>query len=124
MPLINTEYFTELTAQVNLCTGCAELQAVVDEAFAPLADQYAAIQAQLAVLSPILALLTAPTNPTEVITWVTNFITDVLTPQYLPYINYATQITELLTAVSDLETAINNAAAKFTSCSITIPPIT
>jgi hypothetical protein len=41
----------------------------------------------------------------------------------VPAATYATQLTELTTQITALITAINNAAARITSCTITIPPL-
>jgi hypothetical protein len=118
----NAEFFTNLAAQIENTDSCAELQTLVDRAFAQLADVNAFIATQQALLAPLASLLTAPTDLSEVITWITGTIT-VFTNMYAPYAKYATQLTELVAAVASLTTAINDAAARIGDCSITIPPI-
>ena len=118
---LNTAYFTNLTAQINAASSCAELQALATVAVDSLNDLTASISAQTDILQPVLALLTPPTNPTAVITWVENFITDYLTPQLVSYTNYVAQLSAVAIEAAALITAIENAAANIGSCSITIP---
>jgi len=68
-------------------------------------------------------LLTAPTNPTAVITWVADFITDYLTPQLASYATYVAQLAALETEIAAVLAAIESAQAKFASCSITVPSL-
>ena len=120
--IVNLSYFTNLTASINGASSCAELQALVTQAFSSLAAQEAAIKAELAALQPILALLSPPTLG-SIITWVTSFISLVLTPMIKPTITYAAQLTALAAQISALIAAISAAQAKFPSCSISIPPM-
>lgn len=119
-----TEVITSLTAQVNAVSSCAQLQEVaieaIEEVLAPMKD---AIAAELEQYAPLLALLSIPTNPTAVVTWVENLILDYLTPQFKPYISLASQLVALAAAVATLTDAINSKMAEFESCSITIPPM-
>ena len=122
--LIDTAYFNSLTAQINAINVCSELQAVVNEAFSTLQNEKNAIEAQIEALLPALALLELPTDLGSVISWIGNLVTSVINPLVLPYTNYATQLVQQAEAVANLITAIENAAARIKSCSITIPPIT
>jgi prefoldin subunit 5 len=90
---------------------------VVNEVFASLQAEVNAIEAQIEALLPI---ITIPTDLPSVIRWITNFID----PQLAAYANYARQVAELITKISELTTAIENAASRITSCSITVPTIT
>jgi hypothetical protein len=121
----NTEYFTALTNRVNAAGSCGELQALVTESFSSIQGVSTAIEAQVAALAPILSLLTAPAaNPAAIVTWLSTFITSYLTPYVVPYTTMAAQLTALASAVSSLTSAISSAEAKFSGCSITVPPIT
>jgi hypothetical protein len=120
----NPDYFANLTASIGTATTCNELQGQVDNIFSAIQDQVDDVNAQLAALLPILALLSAPGDPTAVITWIGNFITGFLTPYVIPYTTFATQLTQLTTAVAALTSAITTAAGKIPGCSIVIPPIT
>jgi hypothetical protein len=121
---INAEFFTELTARINAIDTCSELQSVVDEAMASINAQLVGINAQIAALSPILSLLTAPgASLGGIVTWITSFITNVLTPYYKPYLTSLTQLTEIAAQYASMVTAIEAAASRLTSCSITIPPL-
>ena len=115
--LVNAAYFNSLADQINAINECAVLQEVVNEVFASLQAEVTAIEDQIAALLP---LITIPHTLDEVITWITNFIA----PQARAYANYATQVTQLIAAIANLTTAIENAAARIGSCSITVPTIT
>lgn len=120
---INDSYFAAQQAQFSAATSCTELQAQVAATFASLQATKNAINAQLALLQPILALLEAPENPTAVITWVSNFITSFLTPYVVPYTTLTTQLSELAIQVEGLITSIENAAAKIEGCIVSIPTL-
>jgi hypothetical protein len=122
--ILNAAFFAALTVQAQEIKTCAELQSMATTVMASIQAEKNAIEAQIAALTPILALLTAPTSPTAAVTWITSFITGVLTPQYKPYITYATQLTELASSISSLTSAIESAAALIPSCSVTVPPLT
>ena len=121
---INAAYFAAQQAQFAACTVCSELQQQVDAVFASLQATKDAIDEQLALLAPMLALLTPPTTPSEVISWVANFITSYLTPALAAYATLTTQLTELAAQVAAIVTAIQNAEAAIEGCTITIPPLT
>lgn len=122
---INPDYFSNLESSIGTAALCSDLQAQVDGIFSAIQDQVTAVNAQLAALAPILALLSAPSaSPAAIVTWITSFITDFLTPYVIPYTTLATQLTELASQISSLTTAINNAAAKIPGCEIVIPSIT
>lgn len=121
--LLNAAFFASLTAQAQNIETCAELQALATTAMASIQAEKNAIEAQITALAPILALLTAPTSPTAAVTWIANFITGVLTPQYKPYLNYATQLTDLAASIASFTSAIESAAALIPSCTVTVPPL-
>jgi hypothetical protein len=81
-----------------------------------------AISTQLSSLAPLLQLLQAPTNPFAVVTWVSNFIQYSLTPQLIPYTNYAIKLGQLSSQISSLTSAITSKAAQLEH-SITFPTI-
>jgi hypothetical protein len=115
--LINAQYFTDLTNQINAINICADLQELVDDAIASIQANIDSIKEQVDQLE---ALLLIPTNLSQVITWITNFQAQLL----LPYTNYVTQLAETATAIANLVTAIENAAERIKNCTITIPTIT
>ena len=121
---INADYFSNLEASIGTAKVCAELQAQVDTIFSMIQSQVNDVKAQLAALFPILALLSAPTNPTEVITWIENFITGFLTPYVIPYTTFTAQLVALTAQIASLTSAIEAAEAGILGCSIVIPPIT
>jgi hypothetical protein len=118
---LNTDYFSSLTAQVNQCTSCAELQAVATEAMGALNAQLTEITALEAAFAAIQSLLTPPgANLSEIVTWITTLINDYLGPQLAAYAKYTAQVAALTAEIATLTAAINSAAAKFADCSITI----
>jgi hypothetical protein len=118
---INAAYFAALTAQVNASNSCAELQAVTTSALESILATQTAATAQLATITPMLALLMPPTTPTEVITYIQTFITAYLTPQLVPAVTLAAQLAATIAAIAALTAAIESKAAQFASCTITIP---
>jgi hypothetical protein len=119
--IIDTTYFTASTAAVNAASTCAELQLIATEALTSLKALEAGVQAQLALLAPMLALLTAPTNPGAVITWIQTFITSYLTPQLVAYTTYTAKLAALVTQMANLTAAITAKAGSIPGCSITLP---
>jgi hypothetical protein len=120
--ILNTAYFASLTQAINGAGSCAELQALATEAIASLNANKAAVNAQIADLAPMLALLTAPSaDPTAIVTYLTSLITNFLTPMLKPSITYATQLTQLSTQIATMTAAITSKAGSFPSCSITLP---
>jgi hypothetical protein len=123
MGLINTQYFTNLTDQINSINVCAELQAQVDDIAAQLNDQFAAIRAQIAALNPYLALIISPGNLAEVITWIDGVINTLILPYVQTITTLEAQVVALEAQVTALVAAVENAANNIENCKITIPPI-
>ena len=122
--LLNTTQIANLTNAVNSASSCAELQELVTQAFASLRAIKQGINSELAAISPMLALLSPPSaSPTAIVTWLSSFINNFLTPQMKPSITYAAQLTALAAQITSLTSAINTASSKFPSCSISIPTI-
>jgi hypothetical protein len=121
---LNSEFFTDLIAQINAIDLCADLQVVVNEAFASLSAVKAAIEAEIASLDPILALLTAPgANLGAIVTWIEGLITHVLTPYTIPIATYTAQLAQLASQIAAVIAAVEAAAARIVNCTITIPSI-
>jgi hypothetical protein len=121
--LLNTAYFTNLAARIEGAGSETELQTVVNDMIADLSMLESTITSQIALLEPINALLSAPANPTQVITWIGNFITGFLTPYVAPYVNLASQLTAIGTQVATLTSTIESVAAA-KGWSVTVPSIT
>jgi hypothetical protein len=117
---VNTGYIDNLTAQINAIQGtaaCADLQKAVNAASASIEAELSAIRSQIAALAPIITIPAA--NPGAIVAWITSLVS----PQITAYNNYVAQLSATLAAVARLETAIGAAAARLTSCTITIPPM-
>lgn len=116
----NADYIDALTAKINSVDLCADLQDAVDGVMAELQEQADGLVAELEKYAPLLALLTIPINPAEVITWIQNFITTKLTMEIQPYYVMLDQQIALITAIANLTAAIEAKAASIGSCSISI----
>lgn len=112
--LVNSDYFTQLTADVNAIDACADLQVLVTNAMATLQAEISGIEGQIAALLP---LITPPTSLSGVIGWIGRFTA----PMLISYQNYAAQLTQTLAEIATLATAIEHAASRLTNCSITTP---
>jgi hypothetical protein len=120
--ILNTAYFASLTEAINAAGSCAELQVLASQAIASLNANQSAINAQIALLAPMLALLTAPSaSPTAIVTYLETLISAYLTPMLKPAVTYATQLTDLTAQIATMTAAITSKAGAFPSCSITIP---
>jgi hypothetical protein len=125
---VNTQWFTQLQAQINAYSASLshdvppELQAMINEAYGDIALVQSTIQSQLAFLGPLEALLTAPeADLTKIVTWISNYITSVLTPLYAPFAKLSAQVSALEDQVSATTSAIQGLAS-LKGWSINIPP--
>lgn len=114
---INTAYYDNLVAQINAVPSCAGLQPVIDKAMASLAVEVSAIRAQIAALVPIITIPAA--NPAAIVAWITSFVA----PYQTAHTNYISQLTQTLAQYERVAAAIAAAAARFTSCSVSVPTI-
>jgi hypothetical protein len=119
--IFNTQVIDTITAQVNAAQSCAELQALITSRMDSLIATKLGINDQIALLAPLVSLVTAPTNPAEVLTWITNFITGFLEPYILPYNNYSLQLIQFEAQVTTLVAAMTAKANSFEHCTVTIP---
>lgn len=119
---MNAAYLQGLTAQVNAVTTCAELQAATDQVIQALEDQLAAYEEQLIRYAAMALLAEIPTSIGAVISWVSNFINLVVVPMVTPYVKLAVEIEQMIAAINDLKTAIQNKADDLGNCTITIAP--
>lgn len=137
--LIKTDFFANIVAEINNISASipagatneeladigAQLQSLIDSAYADISMLESNITSQLAFLGPIEALLEIPAaNPTAIVTWITSFITDFLTPYIKPYLIYAEQLTAITAQVEAIAAAIEAAQLNLPGISITIPSIT
>jgi hypothetical protein len=118
--LLPSGWFTQLQARISAAQTPAELQAIVDEAFATIALLQSTISSQLAFLQPLEELLNAPADLAHLLTWVQNLITNFLTPYLKPLVTLAAQATALEAEVTTLTAAIASAEARL-AAAITIP---
>ena len=115
----NPAYFADLTAQINAIEGtdaCAQVQALVDTAFASLQAQITAIKH---LIDSLLPQTTVPSDLGSVIAWIKSFQAPILKA----YNDAIAQLEAVQASIAALATAIANAAARLTSCTITIPTI-
>lgn len=117
--VINEAYFAALIATVARAGSCTELVVAYAAAIASLNAANIAIASQLAAVTPILALLSAPAaNPAAIVTWIETFISSFLTPLAKPAVTLAAQQVSIATATAALTAAAAAKAATFPSCSL------
>ena len=122
--LLNTQYFNDIISQINNVEDAVSLQNLVNTVYADISLLESTMTGQLDLLAPIGALLTPPTNPAAVITWIENLITGVLTPMYKPYLTQVAQLAALPAEIAAMTAAIESVAeSKFPTITITIPSI-
>ena len=119
--IINTEQIDSLKARVESCKTCEHLQEVTTSVMETIDAEKDAILAQIAKLTPIAALVDVPTDPQEVIDWITGFINDFLKPMLTPSATYQLQLTAITAASVDLVDTINKKKDEIASCSIDFP---
>jgi hypothetical protein len=119
--IINTSQYESMTERVESVKSCEQLQQVGSEIIASLNAETAAITAQFNKVAPLIALLTAPTDPDAVIDWIKGLIDNLITPLAKPAITFPVQIAARTVAITDLIDAINKKASEFQECSITLP---
>jgi hypothetical protein len=115
--LCNDAYFDNAIAQLNAIDACADLQGLVSELMASLQAEVAAIRGEITALLPT---LTIPHDLGSVIAWITAQIA----PSQVAHDNYLAQLVHLSTKIGQLAAAASAAAARLTSCSITVPIVT
>lgn len=121
---INIEYIQSLKAQAESCASCEELQEISDSINKTINEQLAGVNKQLEALTPLLALLSAPSvDPSAIVGWITGMIDSVIKPMTLPIEQYIVQVQELTAAITEIQSLISNISLQFPSCSITAPPI-
>jgi hypothetical protein len=119
---LNTDFFDSLTAQINECTDCAQLQAVATQSITQLNLQLVQITTSNATFEALQVLLTGPAaNPDAIVTWINTLITSYLGPQLAAYAKLTAQLAALTVQIATLTGAITSKASSFESCSITIP---
>lgn len=119
--IINTEQIDSLKARVESCNTCEQLQEVTTSVMETIEAEKDAVLAQIEKLAPIAALIEVPTDPQEVIDWITGFINDFLKPMLTPSTTYQLQLTAITAASVDLIETINKKKNEIASCSIDFP---
>lgn len=116
MSSLNTQYFANLTAQVN-AVPCDHLPALVTKILDKVNTLETSIQNRINAIAP---LLVVPTNLPGVLTWIENMIN-----QYVvPYNKELAQLAELEAAVVTLQAAISNKVRQCAETVISaIPPL-
>ena len=123
-PVLNIGMFSQYITQIK-AAGKAEsqeiIQELVDQIYQQINTMEGAITSQLAVLNPILDLLTAPIDPAAAVTWIETFITSFLTPYVLPIEKYTAQLADIAIEVVAIADAISEIESLRPEISITIP---
>ena len=119
--VVNTEQIDSLKARVESCNTCEQLQEVTTSVMETIEAEKDAVLAQIDKLAPIAALIEVPTDPQEVIDWITGFINDFLKPMLTPSTTYQLQLAAITAASVDLIETINKKKNEIASCSIDFP---
>ena len=119
--IINTEQIDSLKARVESCNTCEQLQEVTTEVMETIEAEKDAVVAQIAKFTPLAALTEVPTDPQEVIDWITGLINDFLKPMLTPSTTYQLQLAAITAASVDLIDTINKKKNEIASCSIDFP---
>lgn len=119
--IINTEQIDSLKARVESCNTCEQLQEVTTSVMETIEAEKDAVVAQIAKLAPVALLLEVPTDPQEVIDWITGLINDFLKPMLTPSTTYQLQLAAITAASVDLVDTINKKKDEIASCSIDFP---
>lgn len=119
--VVNTEQIDSLKARVESCNTCEQLQEVTTSVMETIEAEKDAVLAQIEKLAPIAALIEVPTDPQEVIDWITGFIDDFLKPMLTPSTTYQLQLAAITAASVDLIETINKKKNEIASCSIDFP---
>jgi hypothetical protein len=123
--LINTDFFGNFTLQIQRCEDPLQLQQIINDFFAELSTLEGVLEGELLYLLNAQGLLTIPTSPTDVLTWVSSYITNVLTPFLKPIVTITAQVAQIASLVETAESAIQEVInAKFPDASILIPTVT
>jgi len=117
---LNEQYFTSLTKQINAATSCADLQAMVTKAFTSILALQSSMTIQQGLLATLQTLVTALSTLGSGYTTGT-MLFPIFNQQLTALSTYVSKIAALSSAISSLESAITTAAAKFPSCTISIP---
>lgn len=121
---VNIEYFQGLQRSIEGCATCEQLQEVTAEAFASVTSTMESMTAELERLQPLLALLEPPTtDPSKIVTWITDFINGYLRAQFGPALTIPVQLAAITAQMAELPAVIAAKAAQFESCSVPIPPL-
>jgi hypothetical protein len=109
--LLNAEYFSDQVHQISTANA-EQLQALSDKVFSEIGMINSYLQDQLALIGPIEALLTIPTDLSEILTWFPKFINGFLGPYYSAYAKLTAQVIALESQVTSLEAAVISAAER------------
>jgi hypothetical protein len=126
-PTLNTQWFTDLQAQINAYHGSTnaqvppELQKLIDAAYGDIALLKSTITSQLAFLGPLQALLAAPAaDLAKIVTWISDYINAALLPMVAPIAKFNAQLMALEGQLAATTAAIESLASA-NGWSINIP---
>ncbi|KXV35900.1 hypothetical protein AD940_01095 [Gluconobacter thailandicus] len=115
----NPEIISAAKVQILAAETCDEIQKIKGEVLDALQDQLDGLNEQLAVVKPILELLENPAAELpKIISWIEKFITHFLKPYVKPIETAVQDMAAMAKAISDLESALVQAASKIENCTL------
>lgn len=119
---LNTKVFDDIVAKLDGINLCKDLQDFTSVIVTDLNKQLAWIKKQAEELAPFADLLEAPgANLAKLATWAEKMIDSLVKPGYEAYLKMMADIEVLTTQIARVTAAIMSAAARITSCAITLP---
>jgi len=116
---VNTEYINQLTNQLNYTTNCDVLQRIVKTHMKKLEDKAkSALDHEIKIVQSYLPIMTLPTSPFAIISWLPKLILGPISPQLQAEIKYVASLAKLAIAIEHLAEAIAKVAPKIEACAI------
>lgn len=108
---------------ISTANTIAKVTKLAAKATTHLNKALASANEEVAKAAPYIALLTAPTTPSEVITWASNIITTLITPMVKPYATEAAEVICIASMGALITSAVADATARLSDPLSFIPPL-
>lgn len=120
---LNADWFAQIVTQIDAVQSADELQGLVNQVYSTIGFLNSTVESQLGYFAALDALLIAPGNLSQLVTWAADVIV-FLTQMYAPFATMTAQLTAITAQVATMTAAVEAvAAAKFPGVTITIPSV-